>query len=258
MTIYMCEDSFEGMLCGVYDAWTSRKGHSQVKLGIKDQGESLELFCDYVDVPEDGEKAEKVIRSIREKISEEAYEAVYKASLSMEKDRADRIYRFLIYGFHVGAGITDMLQIPAVCDIFEMCRYVGNEAHLTTEFLRFSEMEGNLLVSRIGPKNDVLVLIAPHFADRLSGENFMIYDEKRGKAVIHPAMRPWAVVYPSSEEWKERLTKAVEEDVYKVLWKAFRKSVTIRERINPRCQMNHLPLRYRPYMTEFEDGIRDV
>ena len=46
--------------------------------------------------------------------------------------------------------------------------------------------------------------------------------------------------------------KAAEEDSYEALWKIFFETEAIRERNNPACQQNHLPLRFRPYMTEFQ------
>lgn len=256
-TVYVCEDSFEGILCGVYDAWMGKKGHANVKLETAGQGDTLELFCEYQEVPVVLEKVEKVIRSVRTNISEEVYETIYKASLSREGDRADCIYRFLIYGFHIGKGVTDMLQIPEVFKVFEMCRYLDNEAHLFKEFLRFVEMEGGFLASRIGPKNDALVLIAPHFADRLPEENFIIYDENRKKAAIHPAGRPWFLMNLSSAAWEESLQKAIDEDGYEALWKVFRKSIAIQERRNYVCQRNHMPLRYRVYMPEFSENLKD-
>lgn len=255
--VYVCEDSFEGILCGVYDAFMGKKGHSNVKLAIAGQGDTMELFCEYQDVPLVMEKAEKVIHSVRTRISEDAYEVVYKASLSREGGRADCIYRFLIYGFHIGRGVTDMLQIPEVFRVFEMCRYLDNEAHLFKEFLRFVEMDGGFLVSKIGPKNDVLVLMVPHFADRLPEENFIIYDEIRKKAAIHPAGRPWFLMNLASSEWEDRLQKAIDEDCYETLWKVFRKSIAIQERRNYVCQRNHMPLRYRVYMPEYSEKLTD-
>ena len=236
MTVYTCKDSFEGILTGVYDAWMSRKGHSNVRLETAGQYSTMELFCDYIDVIPDEEKVEKVIQSVRTRISEAAYEAIYKASLSRNGEKADHIYRFLIRGFQKGAGITQSLQLPEVFQIFDMCRNLDNEAHLETEFLRFIQMDEDMLVSRIGPKNDVLVLIAPHFADRMPAENWIIYDEKRKKAALH---------------------KATEDDEYRELWKALRRSITIKERWNPVCQRTHMPLRYRAYMPEFDQGLKD-
>ncbi|WP_077611014.1 TIGR03915 family putative DNA repair protein [Clostridium sp. Marseille-P2415] len=257
MTVYLCENSVEGILSGVYAAWTGRKGHSNVKLRLMGDEDTMELFCQYIDVPVDARNADKVAEAIRKKISEDAYIAVYKAALSKEADRADKIYRFLIYGFHIGAGVVNMLQVQEVYDIFQMCRHIDNETHLLTGFVRFVEMEGDLLVSRIGPKNDVLVLLAPHFADRLSGENWVLYDENRKKAALHPALRPWFLADFISEEWEERLKKASLEDEYEELYKCFRRSISIKERTNPVCQRNHMPLRYRSYMPEFSNGLKD-
>lgn len=257
-TVYLCENSVEGILSGVYTAWTSKKGHNNVKLQIVDEVGNMELFCQYEEVPASRKNAKKVVQAIKEKISAEAYTAVYKAALSVDSDRADKIYRFLIYGFHIGSSIVTMLQVQEVYDIFQMCRFIDNETHLLTGFVRFIEMEGDLLVSRIGPKNDVLVLLAPHFADRMSNENWVIFDEKRKKAVLHSANRRWFLADLSSSEWETKLKKAFEEDEYEDLFKRFRKSVTIRERKNPTCQQNHMPLRYRPYMPEFSDGLRDT
>ena len=83
-----------------------------------------------------------------------------------------------------------MLQLPACYDIFGLCRNVYNENHLLTEFLRFSETPGGILVSRIGPKNDIMTLLAPHFADRLPEENWVIYDENHKRAAVHPPDAP--------------------------------------------------------------------
>lgn len=250
MVIFLCGDEVGSILCGVYDAWMSRLGHENVKLQLRDRG-NLEMFATYREVAEDEKKLDKVITAIKTKISDQAYEYVYKAALCNDEDKADKIYRFLIYGFHFGRKIIDMLQIEAVYEIFQLCRFIGNEAHFHLEFLRFSQMEQGILLSRIGPKNDVLSLIAPHFADRLSGENWIIYDENRKKAALHGADKGWLIADMDTASWAKQLEKETDEEEYRKLWKAFHKSIAIGERTNPTCQRNHLPLRYRPYMTEF-------
>ena len=140
MTVYICEDSLEGILCGVYDAWMSKKGHKNVRLQMNGMFEQ-ELFTEYIQVSAESMKASNVIQTIRNRISESAYEKVYIASLSQDGDKADKIYRFLIYGFHIGKNVMDMLQIPEVFQVFQMCRNVYNENHLLTGFLRFTEIK---------------------------------------------------------------------------------------------------------------------
>lgn len=251
MTVYLCQDNYENIMCAVYDAWMSRKGHDHVRLELVGS-ENLELFCQYQDVETDKEKVEKVTTAICKKICQEAYQWIFEASLSQDIGKADKIYRFLIYGFHYGREVLKMLQIPAVYDIFQLCRNIRNEQHQLMQFVRFSQMEGGILVGRIGPKNDVLVLLAPHFADRLGGENWILYDEKRKKAVIHKADDIWMIIHADTAVWQEKLRQKTDEEEYQSLWKAFRESISIKERYNPVCQRNHMPLRYRPYMTEFQ------
>lgn len=251
MTIFYCHDSFEGILCGVYDAWMSCLGHANVRLEIDGTG-NLEMFAEYRQVQMSEEKAEKVIKAVLEKSGRESFEQIYRASLSREEERADRIYRYLIYALHYGRIVIDQIQIPAIYEIFRMNRNVNNEAHSHLEFLRFSQTGEGVLLGIIGPKNDVISLLAPHFADRLSGENWIIYDENRRKAVIHKAMGQWMILKLSDDAWKDRMIQSWDQKMFESLWSTFHEHIAIQERSNYKCQRNHLPLRYRPYMTEFQ------
>ena len=249
-TIFLCEDSPEGIFTGIYDAWASRKGHSKVKLKLNNE-DTLEMFSEYVNVVPDAEKAEKVRRSVCQKICAEAWIRVFRAAMSEAETKADDIYRFLVGGFYYGPKVLKMLAEPAVMRIMELDRKVGNEAHYWKEFLRFDERENGILFARIHPKSNVISMITPHFADRLSGENFMILDTGRGIAAIHPAGQPWYMTTVPLEE-VEHLLK-VKPDEYRDLWKSFYRAITIEARLNPDLQRNRMPLWYREYMTEFLD-----
>ena len=82
----------------------------------------------------------------------------------------------MVAGFHYGAHVVDFLQEPVVMRMFELKRKVGNEAHFHVEFIRFANMPGDVLVSHIDPKSNVLTLVAPHFSDRLPSEKMCIRD----------------------------------------------------------------------------------
>lgn len=250
MVVFVCKDDMNDIWCGIYDAWMSRLGHENVRL--EEEGADQELFCEYRCVIAEEEKANKVTDRIRTRLSEELYEFVYKAALSQDKQRADKIYRFLIYAFHYGPKVMDMLQLPAVFDVFKMHRNLGMEYQHMLGFTRFSNMQEGILLGIIGPKNDITVLLAAHFADRLSGENWILYDCNRKKAAVHQTNRGWVMVDASSEEWRHRLERRTDEEEYEELWKAFHQSISIKERENKRCQRNMLPLRFRPYMLEFQ------
>lgn len=251
MIVFICGDEPDDIWCGVYDAWMSRLGHQNVRL--EPVGCNRELFCEYREVKREEWKAVKVTERIRSKLSEELYEMVFKAALSQEPLRADRVYRFLILAFHFGTKVVDMLQEPAVFELYEMYRNVGRELQHMLGFTRFSQTQEGILIGTIGPKNDITVLLADHFADRLSGENWILYDCNRKKAAVHQAGRGWVMVNADSEEWQSRLTAGTDEEAYEALWKTFHATIAIKERTNPRCQRNMLPLRFRPYMVEFRN-----
>lgn len=253
MTVYVCEESMEGILCGVYDAWMSRKGHENVRLQSGDCFEQ-ELFAEYQYVPLDDRNVSKVITAIRSRICEEAYEKVYISSLSQDNDKADKIYRFLIYGFKFGKKVMNMLQIPEVFEVFQMCRNVYNENHLLTGFVRFSEIgETGFLFSRITPKNEVLPLLASHFADRLSCEKWIIYDSGRKQAAVYHPSTGWAIIRTEKREADTLEEQSSVRGEFEDLWQIFYSAIAIKERENKTCQRTHLPLRFRGNMTEFSE-----
>lgn len=254
MIIYLCEPTLEGILCGIYDAWMSRLGHENVRLQLKDRG-NLELFCEYREPEESGEKLQKVADAVKARISDLAFRWLCHASLSFDEDRADKMYRFLIDGFRIGSRVTGALQLPSVHEIFKLVRYVGNEAHLLTGFVRFSELSGGILFSKIGPKNDVLTLIAPHFADRLRTERFILCDVLRKKSAVYAPDKGWAIFRMEAAISGEQPETDGEE--YEDLWRIFHQAVSVKERENYVCQRTNLPKRYRSYMTEFLRNYKD-
>jgi probable DNA metabolism protein len=255
--IYLCDNSIDGIFTAIYLAWSSRYGHSNIKIEEKSEGSkysNIELFAEYIAVDTDYTLAEKVSKSIKDKISDEVFEMVCRVALSDYCGKADLIYRFLILGFSIGRTITEQLSNEVVNSVFRVNKNVGNEAHHLLGFVRFSEQENGLLTSVIHPKNNVLTLITPHFVDRLPEERFLIYDEGRKLATFHVPGSPW-ILAEVPEIDQARLTEiTVNEDEYRDLWKTFFNCIAIKERINFKLQRNNLPLRFRDDMTEFKNA----
>ena len=175
MVIFSCKDRFEDMMTCIYDAWVYgiSSGHDQVQLR-KESVYQQDLFHEYIHVSYDQEKTEKVIRSIRNKISWNAYISVFYACLSMEEDALQAIYDFLRLGFKVGAKVLDMQNRPEVMRIWELRRRIGNESTYFHEFARFTSIDSKVYLCHIEPKNNVLLLVADHFAKHwYSGFHFI-------------------------------------------------------------------------------------
>ena len=94
-------------------------------------------------------------------------------------------------------------------------------------------------------------MLGEHFADRLSGEHFAIYDRGRHKACIHQSGKPCMLLsdIPLLSGQLDQLTDASGD--YESLWIEFCKSIAIPERKNRNLQRQMLPLRFRDTMTEF-------
>ena len=174
---------------------------------------------------------------------------VYRACMHYDQERGDVVFDFLKVAYPTGGRVLKMLGNPAVMRIMELNRKVTNEVHLFKGFVRFTELQGDILYSKIEPKCDVLTLLSPHFEQRFPEENWMIYDAKRMKTIVHPSRRQ--TVFVQGEDM-EKLTKDMQySDAYEDLWKVFFDTIGIDARYNPKCQQTLLPLWYRKNMKEF-------
>ena len=249
--IIICDDDFDGILSAIYDAWTYKLKGRNVKIEVG-SNQNIRLFSDYIEVSTDYNKSNKVAKSIKEKLSEDIYQSVYRAAMSTDIEKADIIFHFLIDGFKVGKSILQHLTNPYVYRIFELDRNVGRESHLFLGFVRFSELKGNVLFSKISPVNNILSLIAPHFTDRFSGENWVIYDENRQLSAVHESNKGWFLLKNQSPIFGNS-NRTGNEDEYEDLWKVFFQSISIESRRNYRLQRGNIPLRYRGNMLEFQE-----
>lgn len=256
----ICEDSLEGIFSGIYQAYLLKKPHEQIHIQIGEE-ENLRLFAVYRKCPVNEEWAGKVARTIGSRLGTEAYLSICRALASPEPDKGEAVYKTIVTGLRKSGcrNIMDHLTDPYVHRVFELARFTANEAHFHVEFLRFRELENGILYAPIGPKNNLLTFIVPHFADRLPLENFVIHDEIRNIFAVHPAGEDWYLVTGNEKTGEQKATEQVfrfsqGEKRYSELFEHFFHTIAIKERRNTDLQRNMLPIRYRKYMTEFQHG----
>lgn len=253
MRVYTCEDRFDCMMTCIYDAWDAalKIGHDNIRLE-REPIFQQSLFDEYVHVDYDEEKTIKVIRSIKKQISFQAYMYVYYASLSEEEDALQAIYNFLRVGFATGEKVCSMYANPHVMRMFEIKRKIGNESHFFKEFARFSSLNNSVYICHIEPKNNVSWIVGEHFADRMPSEHWMIIDDKRRTAVVHPKDSESYIRFLTDNEY-DALCKSEEyEDEYSSMWKAFFNAISIKERESKARQRNMFPIWMRKHALEFE------
>lgn len=251
-TVLICEDSMEGIFTAVYDGWREAKGGRRVEV-YTHAPENLEFFCTYRPIETDTVKAGKVMRTILMKLGVKNYETICFAAASACAERGTAIYQVLRKALGAGRGnerIMEALADPDVALVSKLHIKVWNEYHRYLGFVRFREIGGGALFSQIRPENDILAMLGPHFANRFPNENWIIFDEAREMALLHPKGEDCTIRsgVRLSQEYKDSLAGREE---YEELWRAFVDSVTIKERKNPGLQQQFLPLKFRGNMTEF-------
>lgn len=241
--IYLYDGSFEGFLSCVFESFLCKQRPYDIV--SEDSSEPSLMAQQWIET--DMQRAQRVRNGIGRKISEEALYLVSNGFYTCHPQRELLLLDFIRLGFARGKSVCELLTDPTVHALQKAVLFLKRESHLYREFIRFSENDKGL-VSVIEPKNRVLPTIAPHFCDRFHNELFVIYDKTHRSALIHKPPR-WAIA--DLEDFIEPEADETEQ-FYRELWGIYFDAIAIRERINPRCQMTHMPKRYWKHMTEMQ------
>lgn len=255
-TVLICEDSADGILTGIYEAYQFKKtnnieSHDLIHLAAGEPA-AARLFTDYINIKPDPDKSAKVTLTLKKQLGEGTYYDLCLAMASCLEEKADAVYHTVVLGLKEhDRHILDRLYDDYVQSAFKCYRAASHETNRYIEFVRFSELESGILYAKIDTKHHVLPFIMPHFSDRLPADNFVIYDEATQTFGLHPGFRQWYLVRGVDFD-EESIRYSGTEQEYQELFKRFCESIAIESRINPNLQLNMLPLRFRPQMTEFK------
>ncbi|MGF7057888.1 TIGR03915 family putative DNA repair protein [Brassicibacter mesophilus] len=243
MLYYIYDGSFDGLLTAIHEAYYRREQPNRIT-SEADIQQSFMISKVYIHT--DNEKARKVYNSIQSKISAQALENVFYAFLSEVDDSSTAIYQYLRLGWKIGKDIDSHLSNDAVLKVHSICRKVRRENHAMLGLIRFRRLENDIYYSQIEPEYNIIGLAAPHFASRLSNENWVIHDLKRGIAAMYNK-NEWII---KDVDTVDELKFEEDEEMYQQLWKEYFKSIAIKNRINPKLQKKNMPIRYWKYLIE--------
>lgn len=249
MYYYTCEQNLEAMLSCIYDAWSSKRGHQNIKLLLEPIMQQT-LFDKYIHVDANLEKVERVMDAVNKKISPQFFNSLAYISMAHEDDVLDVMYRCMILGFHFGSCALQMVQYKDIMRFQEIRKRVSSEVHHFREFLRFHQV-GEAYIAHFEPKSKVAIALGPFFEDRMPSEHFMIIDDIHKEAVVHPKDEHF-YMYKLDDRELERLKETEKEnDEFTDMWKLFFNTIAIQERYNPKCQNNLFPIWKRKHAVEF-------
>ena len=245
----------DGLLTAVFDAFAM---HEQPET-LLTEGEALPLFCERTQtVHTDEEKARRVWTGLEKKLSREAMKLISVSWLSELKELNGHLFRYICKVFTAGKGIERHFADPDVLAVTNIARKVLHEQLRMKQFIRFQKAKDGTYLGVVSPDHNVLPLIINHFQDRFNDQPWLIYDAKRhygfnydGKTVIRITFEDEAAVPFNLANGKlDESVLSSDDQLLQDLWRTYFKAICIRERMNPRKQLNDMPRRYWKYMTE--------
>lgn len=243
MIYYVYDNTFDGFLTCIYEAYYRHENPDDIL--PFDRLEDNFLIQRY-HIRTDGEKAAKVYQSIEEKISKDALKTVFYVFLSEMPKSGKYILDYLRLGYKMGKDINGHLSNDVVLKMNKIQLKVANEKHRMLGLLRFKTMENGILYGQIEPDHHIAALLAPHFVDRMSNENWIIHDIQRNIGIFYNK-KEWVVREFTIED--DILFHETEED-YQEMWKAYYKHMAIESRKNLRQKKNYMPMRYWKHLVE--------
>lgn len=253
MQVFRYDRSFDGLLTAVFDAF-NRKVFPEILIA---EGDIEPLFAtDIFDVVTDAEKSKRVWTGLKKKLMSVSRNMLGYVWLSEEEGSDMVIFRYIRKVFESQHSIEMNFADDDVLALRNIAKRVNTEKHRMVEFVRFQKAADNLYFAAIAPDTNCLPLITSHFKERFADQQWIIYDTGRNYGFHYDLKNITEVTFDNdllfSEGRLDEKLMAEDEKLFQKMWKAYFKSLTIKERINPKLQRQHLPQRYWKYLTEMQ------
>ena len=255
MTVYTFDGTMDGLLTAVFDAYAL---HEQPEQLLK-SGDALPLFCEHLyHVTTDEEKARRVWTGLEKHLPREAMKLISVSWLSELPELPTPLFLYIYKVFRQG-DISHNFADDDVLSVIDIAHRVLHEQLRMKQFIRFQKAKDGTYLAVVSPDHNVLPLITDHFSDRFNDQPWLIYDAKRhygfyydGKAApIRVTFEDEAAVPFNLNNGKLNAEVLSHDDqLFQDLWRTYFKAICIKERMNPRKQLQDMPRRYWKYMTE--------
>ncbi|MBQ8050655.1 MAG: TIGR03915 family putative DNA repair protein [Bacteroidaceae bacterium] len=255
MLVYTFDRTMDGVLSAVFDAYSLRQ-RPEVLIG---EGEPLPLFCDESHrVTTTEEKARRVWKGLEKYLSHEAMRMLAVSYLSEDRELDTPLFHYIYKVFEAKRSIERNFADPDVLFVTNTARRVMHERLRMMQFIRFQKAQDGTYLGVVHPDHNVLPLIIDHFRDRFQDQPWLIYDARRQYGYYFDQREVTRVTFEdtSSLPFDLRTGQLSEEllsendQLFQRLWRTYFKAICIKERMNPKKQLNDMPRRYWAYMTE--------
>ncbi len=251
MIYFIYDRTFEGLLTCIHDAYFRKEFPQKL---ISEQ-ETIPLFVEAYKVISDPEKAERVLASLKKKISKSALEMLFVCSLSEDLDTELCIFNYIRKTFDLNQSIELNFADTDVLALSKMYKKIQQEETRMRQFVRFQKTADGIFFAFIEPRYNVLPITADFFQDRFADQQWIVYDVKRKYGLYYNLEKVEEVFFDdpdnllTSGKLQPEQMDLYEQD-FQNLWKQYFKSIAIQQRKNPKLQKQFMPKRFWKYLIE--------
>ena len=254
MIIFVFDNTFEGLLTSVFEAYSRRVFPD----ALFPEGEPLPLFHDEVfTVITEEEKAKRVWRGLQKKLSSGALSCLAQRWLAEEAETPMLLFRYIRKAIDAPRSIETNFADPDVLEFSRMWKRVDWERLRMLQFIRFQKAADGTFFAAVEPEKNALPLAIDHFKDRFADQPWLIYDIKRAYGFYYDLKEVRQVTFEEGSREGHLVTGMLDESLmdkdeklFQQLWKTYFKAICIKERLNPRKHKQDMPVRYWKHMTE--------
>lgn len=254
MIIFVFDNTFEGLLTSVFEAYSRRVFPD----ALFPEGEPLPLFHDEVfTVITEEEKAKRVWRGLQKKLSSGSLSCLAQCWLAEEAETPMLLFRYIRKAIDAPRSIETNFADPDVLEFSRMWKRVDWERLRMLQFIRFQKAADGTFFAAVEPEKNALPLAIDHFKDRFADQPWLIYDIKRAYGFYYDLKEVRQVTFEEGSREGHLVTGMLDESLmdkdeklFQQLWKTYFKAICIKERLNPRKHKQDMPVRYWKHMTE--------
>lgn len=254
MTIFIFDNTFEGLLTSIFEAYSRRTFPD----ALLPEGEPLPLFHEEVfTVITEEEKAKRVWRGLQKKLSSGALSCLAQCWLAEEAETPMLLFRYIRKAIDAPRSIETNFADPDALEFSRMWKRVDWERLRMLQFIRFQKAADGTFFAAVEPEKNALPLAIDHFKDRFADQPWLIYDIKRAYGFYYDLKEVRQVTFEEGSREGHLVTGMLDESLmdkdeklFQQLWKTYFKAICIKERLNPRKHKQDMPVRYWKHMTE--------